>query len=557
MATGSSSLSQGIGMPSNVIAQTSQQTLTEHAKTDAERGISVKFTEDPARVKKSSYEVAGIHFDFSKTHLDDELKHTYTDIAKQIGFQSKRHALLSGQRINVTENRSVLHTLLRDPENQGIEMADAQTLIQAQESRAALARQYKQIQADLSDRQTPIRDIIHIGIGGSALGPQLIFEALSGFNPNIKVHFISNIDAHQLVSALEVCDVESTLVIGVSKTFTTAETLQNIESVARWFRDSGVSEPLKHFFAVTAMPENALRYGIPKDNIVSFPEWVGGRYSVWSSVSLSAALVFGLEKFERFLAGAALMDQHFYQADPSTNVCFIAAFMDHYYANFMHASSRAIFAYDFRLRSLVDYLQQLETESNGKDRQVDGTPVDQLTSGVIWGGVGTDVQHSVFQMLHQGTSLIPSEFILVAKADHDLGAHQQELLANGVAQTAALLAGQDYDKVSELHAEEGLSELTKRAKIFSGERPSTTMLLPRLTPETLGALLAFYEHRTFCGGVLVNINSYDQMGVELGKRLAKQVSPMLDPSVTDNEAQKNAEGFDASTLDLIARIRRA
>lgn len=544
-------------MSSTSIAPAIKQALSEHAKQDLVKGIKCKFDSDHDRVAHTSYDIADIHFDFSKTHIDQSMLEIYADYAAKIEFQTKRHALFAGERVNVTEGRSVLHTLLRDPSNQGIEMVRPETLTQAQAARAALLNQYQDIQAQLAERATPIRNIIHVGIGGSALGPQLISEALSGVNPDIKIHFISNIDGHQLVDALDRCDVESTLVIGVSKTFTTAETLQNIDSVSDWFRAQGVKQPLANFYAVTAYPNNAVKYGIPQANIVSFPEWVGGRYSVWSSVSLSAALVFGIEKFEEFLAGAAEMDRHFYQTEPVDNVCFIAAALDHYYTNFMHAKSRAIFAYDHRLRSLVDYLQQLETESNGKDRQVDGSPVDQQTSAVIWGGVGTDVQHSVFQMLHQGTSLIPSEFILVAKADHELDLHHQELLANGVAQTAALLAGQDLDKVNELHGEEQLSDLTKQAKIFSGERPSTTMLLSRLTPGTLGALLAFYEHRTFCGGVLVNINSYDQMGVELGKRLAKQVNPMLDPSTPASEVQKNVEGFDASTLDLIARIRQA
>jgi len=381
-----------------------------------------------------------------------------------------------------------------------------------------------------------------------------VFEALAGLANKIRVHFIGNVDAHQLVAVLDQCAVDSTLVIGVSKTFTTAETLQNLDSIANWFSEKGVTTALTNFYGVTANPDKAAEYGIPSHNVVSFPQWVGGRYSVWSSVSLSAALVMGLEKFEQFLNGAAQIDQHFYQSDLRQNVCFITAALDHYYSNFMGSKSRAIFAYDHRLRSLVDYLQQLETESNGKDRQRDGSPVDQQTSPVVWGGVGTDVQHSVFQMLHQGTSLIPAEFILVKTADHDLPHHHQELLANGLAQTAALLAGQDYDTVCKLHADEGLSELAKKAKIFSGDRPSTTVLLETLTPEALGALLAFYEHRTFCSGVLANINSYDQMGVELGKRLAKQLKPLLE--VDNQQAQKSAEEFDPSTLNLIQRVTR-
>ena len=535
-----------------------RQQLESQAEADKSAGIKAKFESDHDRVAKSSFAVDGLHLDFSKTHLSENLLTIYQQFAEEIGFAAKRHDFLAGERINNTEDRSVLHTLLRDAGNQGIEMALPETLEQAEESKRQFVSQYQAIQAQLDQRETPVTDIIHVGIGGSSLGTQLIFEALTDLSQKVRVHFIGNIDAHQLVAVLDQCEVDSTLVIGVSKTFTTAETLQNLNSIAAWFSANGVASPLANFYGVTAAPQMAEEYGIPSANIVSFPQWVGGRYSVWSSVSLSAALVFGIEKFEQFLAGAAAVDRHFYQTGTDENVCFLAAMMDHYYGNFMGSQSRAIFAYDYRLRSLVDYLQQLETESNGKDRQRDGSPVDQQTSPVVWGGVGTDVQHSVFQMLHQGTSLIPAEFILVKTPDHNLHDHHTELLANGVAQTAALLSGQDYETVSRLHAEENLSELTKRAKIFSGDRPSTTILMDRLTPAALGALLAFYEHRTFVCGVLANINSYDQMGVELGKRLAKQVKPLLEEANRQTkqsaQTQKSAEGFDPSTLDLIKRI---
>ncbi len=528
--------------------------LSTLAKRDASDGIKPKFSDQPKRAEEMGFDVPGFYIDFSKTHLSDDLLAIYQRFASEIEFDSKRNALFSGAKINASEGRSVLHTLLRDEDNQGIEMERPETIVQAQDSKAQFLTQYQAIQAQLETRSTAVTDIIHVGIGGSSLGTQLVFEALTGLGATTKVHFIGNIDAHQLVAVLEQCNVESTLVIGVSKTFTTAETLQNLDSIANWFVQNGVAEPLSNFYGVTASPIKAAEYGIPSENVVSFPQWVGGRYSVWSSVSLSAALVMGIEKFEQFLQGAAQIDRHFYQTDVTSNVCFIAAMLDHYYGNFMDAKSRAIFAYDHRLRSLVDYLQQLETESNGKDRQRDGSPVDQETSPVVWGGVGTDVQHSVFQMLHQGTSLIPAEFILVKTPDHNLFDHHTELLANGLAQTAALLSGQDYQTVGRLHADEDLSDLTKRAKIFSGDRPSTTVLLEQLTPEALGALLAFYEHRTFCCGVLANINSYDQMGVELGKRLAKQLKPRLESG--KSEAQKSAEEFDPSTLNLINRVMR-
>lgn len=535
------------------------------ATADKSNGIKQKFDDQSDRVSTCSFELDNFFIDFSKTHLSDELVEHYTNYAQEIGFEQARHGLFSGAKINNSEDRSVLHTLLRNPDNQGIEMQEADLLSQASNARDQFFSQYELIQQQLAKRSSPVKDIIHVGIGGSALGTQLLFESLVALGEGVKIHFIGNIDAHQLVAVLQKCDVKTTLVVGVSKTFSTAETLQNLSSIGAWFAEHGVSEWRSSYYAVTANPDNAQRWGIPESNIVGFPQWVGGRYSVWSSVSLSAALVLGLDKFKQFLNGAAKLDEHFYQTRLSDNICFIAAALDHYYGNFMGAESRAVFAYDYRLRSLVDYLQQLETESNGKDRQRDGEPVDQKTSPVVWGGVGTDVQHSVFQMLHQGTSLIPSEFILVTKPNHSLNDHHTELLANGLAQTAALLAGQTLEDVRAVHADENLPDAMLKAKIFAGERPSTTVLLEELTPQALGALLAFYEHRTFCGGVFANINSYDQMGVELGKRLAKKLKPMLEPqlsskepqsSVQNKEAQKSAEGFDHSTLNLIARVTR-
>ena len=525
-----------------------QERLVMLAQHDQQSGITSKFNDDHERVNNCAFDVAGLHIDFSKTHLSQTLLAQYIEFAQDRSFEEARHALFSGERINATEDRAVLHTLLRDATNQGIATQEAESLQQAQASEALFYKQYNEIQSQLSARKIPVTDIIHVGIGGSSLGTQLVFEALVDVGAKIRVHFIGNIDAHQLVSVLDQCKAESTLVIGVSKTFTTAETLQNIRSLGQWYQQHGIENWLQQTYAVTAAPQSADQFGIPKNNIVTFPTWVGGRYSVWSSVSLSAVLVLGIDKFKAFLAGAASIDQHFYQTPLQNNVCFIAAALDHYYGNFLQAKSRAIFAYDYRLRSLVDYLQQLETESNGKDRQRDGSKVDQMTSPVVWGGVGTDVQHSVFQMLHQGTSLIPAEFILVKTADHDLEEHHNELLANGLAQTAALLAGQTLDTVKQLNEGQGLPDITLKAKIFAGEKPSTTILLEQLTPHALGALLAFYEHRTFCGGVFANINSYDQMGVELGKRLAKQVKPLL-------EGEGSAESLDASTANLLKRIK--
>lgn len=540
--------------PTSSIDAALKMALQTQADADGKLGIREQFTKNPARAERYSYELEGLFFDFSKTHINESVISLYGEFANQIGFNQSRSELFSGTKINSSEDRPVLHTLLRDPSNQGIATLQPSLLEEAASARNQFVSKHQEICQQLESRETPVKDIIHVGIGGSSLGTQLVFEALKNVSETRRIHFVGNIDGHQLSSILELCDVSSTMVIGVSKTFTTAETLKNIRSIGQWFNHNGVDNYLENVFAVTATPENAKQFGIPTGNTIVFPQWVGGRYSVWSAVSLSAALILGQDQFSLFLDGAASIDKHFYTSPASTNVCFTAAMMDHYYVNFFGASTRAIFAYDYRLRSLVDYLQQLETESNGKNRQRNGSKVDQSTSPIVWGGVGTDVQHSVFQLLHQGTSLIPSEFILVAKPDHNLADHHLELLANGIAQTAALLEGQTLEKVREVHADDDLSDLAAYAKIFDGDRPSTTILFDRLDPRSLGALLAFYEHRTFCNGLFCNINSFDQMGVELGKRLAKQVLPRLHEQDGLEELDANVD-FDQSTLNLINRLK--
>ena len=538
------------------ISKSIRQRLSNLSEQDKNVGIRARFSSDPARAQHFSYNAASFYLDLSKTHISDELVAVYEDFAAEISFSEFRNALFSGAKINSSEQRAVLHTLLRNPENQGIAMQEDGLVSQAREAESQFVHQCQTLQARIAARDVPIKHIIHVGIGGSALGPKLVFEALKSLQTEADIHFVGNIDAHELLSVLSQCDPIATLVVGVSKTFTTAETLKNLDSILDWLLENGVKSPKENLVAVTANPINASEFGVSSDNIVAFPNWVGGRYSVWSSVSLSVVLVIGLPAFKEFLRGATIMDEHFYQADLKENLPYLAAALDHYYVNYFDAGSRAIFAYDFRLRSLVDYLQQLETESNGKDRQRDGKPVDQLTAPVIWGGVGTDVQHSVFQMLHQGTSLIPAEFVLVKEPDHSLADHHQELLANGLAQTAALLAGQNKATAERLHADEGLTQAAILAKQFSGDRPSFTFLLERLTPFTLGQLLSFYEHITFCFGELSNIKSYDQMGVELGKRLAKTIKPMLE-SPDSEEQIKRAEELDSSTRALLAKISAA
>jgi glucose-6-phosphate isomerase len=364
-----------------------------------------------------------------------------------------------------------------------------------------------------------VTGILHIGIGGSVLGPKLLVEALGG-GSRLTVSFLSNIDPQAFLDAVAALDPATTVVVAVSKTFTTPETLANLDAAMGWLRDAGVADPYGRVVAVTASPEAAVDAGIDETRVLQFSEGVGGRYSLWSSVSVSAALALGWNLFEELLEGAAEMDRHFRYADTSENVPLLAAFADLLYTRKLGGQSRAVFPYDERLRLLVSYLQQLELESNGKSVTVAGAPVGGPTAPVVWGGVGTDAQHAVFQLLHQGTALIPVEFVAVAQDDSHIPAHHRQLLLNAFAQGAALMRGSKSDDPH---------------RSYPGNRPSATILLDRLDARTLGALLAFYEHRTFANAVLLGINPFDQFGVELGKAIARELAEGegdgdLDPS---------------------------
>lgn len=534
----------------------SSKTTIEKIISDAkEQRLAVLLKNDDRRADKFSFQLGDLFLDFSKTHVSEDLIEHYSQLASEHEFDQKKIDLYSGKPINMTEGRSVLHTLLRNTQNGIADMCDEQNQILANDIQSKFLDHIDNIRAACSRRNVPIRNIIHIGIGGSSLGPQLLLEALSSANEAIKVHFVDNIDGHLITSVLQECEPESTLVFGVSKTFTTQETLANLKTILKWYEKHDIASAEEHIFAVTACPIEAKRFGIIASNVVEFPEWVGGRYSIWSAVSLSVALILGSRKFSEFLNGASVVDKHFLEAAPHESPSFIAAAMDHFYANYFDAGSRATFAYDSRLRSLVPYLQQLETESNGKDRDIKGAPVKGKTSAVVWGGVGTGMQHSTFQLLHQGTNFIPVEFILVKTPSHNLDQHHRTLLANGLAQSAALLVGRSYDKVARDPENSELSEQVKKSKVFSGNKPSTTIILDSLTPYSLGQLLSFWEHRTFCLGVLANVNSFDQMGVELGKDLATNIEPL----VLKDDYMKSTEwdALDSSTRNLLSQINEA
>ena len=355
----------------------------------------------------------------------------------------------------------------------------------------------------------PVRHILHIGIGGSALGPDFVIDSLGRNAGRYETAVVSNVDGAALEEALAGFDPHTTLLVVASKTFTTLETLLNARSALAWLEQGGVADPYGRVVALTAAPERALEFGIDETRILPFSESVGGRYSLWSPIGFPAALALGWEAFETLLEGAAAMDRHFRLAPLQENAPVLAAFVDRYYANVRGCETRAVFAYDERLRLLPSYLQQLEMESNGKSVKLDGSPAGRATSLITWGGVGTDAQHAVFQLLHQGTHLVPVEFVAALEPGHALDEeHHRQLLINCFAQGAALMSGKPGDDPH---------------RTYPGDRPSTTILLDRLDPATLGALIAFYEHRTFVNAVLLGINPFDQFGVELGKTMAKAI----------------------------------
>ena len=473
------------------------------------------FAADASRVAKLSIDVAGLHFDFAKTHLDDAALAAFEALATDAGLAAKRAALYAGETVNPSEGRAAEHVAER---GEGSPESVAQ-------ARAFHARMRALIDAIEAEALGAIRHILHIGIGGSALGPDLIVDALGRDAVRYDVAVVSNVDGLALEEAFARFDPSATLVVVASKTFTTTETMLNAQSALQWLAEAGVEDVYGRVVALTAAPDKAIEWGVDETRVLPFAESVGGRYSLWSSIGFPAALALGWDAFEELLEGAAEMDRHFRLTANHENAPVLAAFVDQFYAQVRACETRAVFAYDERLRLLPSYLQQLEMESNGKSVTAEGAPVGRHTAAITWGGVGTDAQHSVFQLLHQGTRIVPVEFLGVIEPGDTLDeGHHRQLLTNMLAQGAALMAGRGH--------EDG-------ARAYPGDRPSTTILIDDLEPRTLGTLLAFYEARTFANAALLGINPFDQFGVELGKEMARSAD--------------EGGSFDPSTTDLMAR----
>ena len=480
------------------------------------------FASDSQRVASLSQSAPHVFADMSKSLTDATTEKLLLDLARECGLEAHRDAMFAGDRINTTEDRAVLHTLLRAPATKGMtgKLAEVHTTLDA-----VLAYAEK-VRADHT-----ITDVVNIGIGGSDLGPQMVVLAMAEYvAPGKRFHFVSNVDGHELAGVLKGLAPEHTLFLIASKTFTTAETMTNAQSAKRWFEQAGGVDIAQHFAALTTNVEAAKAFGI--DTTFGFWDWVGGRYSLWSAIGLPIALAIGADGFRALLAGAHAMDEHFRTAPLAQNLPVRLGLLDVWYRNFHRFTTRSIAPYHSALKRLPAYLQQLEMESNGKQVDLDGQPLPFGTSPVLWGEPGTNGQHAYFQMLHQGTDVTPLEFIGVRDASHDLDGHHSKLLANCIAQAQALMVGkQDVGG----------------HKNFPGNRPSTFFVFEKLTPETLGAFLAMYEHRVFTSGALWGINSFDQWGVELGKVLARDIEPRL--------ASGDTSGLDASTAGLLERLR--
>jgi glucose-6-phosphate isomerase len=495
---------------------------------------------DEHRISKFTHTNNDFIFDFSKNDISSKQLSALLELADECKLKDAIQAQYEGAIINETEQRSVLHTALRNPDTNLKEGKLVQDELQKIKkfSNAILKGDWK----GFSKKR--ITDIVNIGIGGSDLGPKMVTYALRPFWNEVTPHFISNVDAAQLVEELEGLNPETTLFIIASKTFTTQETMTNAETAKEWFLQNGgtVEDISKHFVAVSTNQEAVQAFGIDPDNMFVFWDWVGGRYSLWSAIGLVISCSVGFKHFKQLLNGANEMDQHFRNTDFDKNIPVISALIGIWYNNFLKYDSIAILPYDHRLRFLPSYLQQVDMESNGKSTDRSGNKVDYETGPIIWGEPGTNGQHAFYQLIHQGSKIIPCEFIAFAKASHDHADHHHKLLANFFAQPEALLNGK---LESQLQSEDVDKDLIP-FKIFDGNRPSTSILIKELTPHNLGKLIAFYEHKIFVQGIIWNIYSYDQWGVELGKQLAK---PILSEIKKGNQEQTH----DLSTSELMKR----
>ncbi|NKC14707.1 MAG: glucose-6-phosphate isomerase [Gammaproteobacteria bacterium] len=516
------------------------------------------FAGDPARARRFSCDAGPWYLDYSKNRIDDQAMAALIALARASGVEARRAAMFAGERINVTENRAVLHVALRHRGATPITV-DGQDVMPS--VRAVLA-QMKAFSARLRNGEwrgftgAVITDVVNIGIGGSDLGPSMACEALRKFaRPGLRAHFVSNVDGTHMSEVLRRLDPACTLFIVASKTFTTQETLTNAHTARAWLINAlgGEAAVARHFVAVSSNPPGVREFGIDTANMFEFWDWVGGRYSMWGAIGLPIACHVGFEVFESMLEGAYAMDKHFCDAPLERNMPVIMGMLGVWYRALFGAASYAILPYDQYLHRFPAYLQQLDMESNGKSVQLDGTAVAGATGPIVWGEPGTNGQHAFYQLLHQGTHLIPADFIVAANSHNPVGRHHTLLLANCIAQGEALMRGKTPDEVRAGLAGMPPAPALLPHRVFPGNRPSNTLVTRSLDAYALGALVALYEHKVFVQGCVFGINSFDQWGVELGKRLAQAIEPELEQG--RGETGSRAGVHDASTARLIQRVR--
>jgi len=525
------------------------QYLTDHFIDISSLHLRDLFAEDSNRFSKYSIQFNNILLDYSKNRITDTTLALLIQLAKECGLKDAIDAMFKAKQINETEGRAVLHIALR---NQGNERIVVDGVDVMPDVKAVLDKMEMFCQSVISGEWKgysgkAITDIVNIGIGGSDLGPVMVYESLKSYRNHLNLHFVSNVDGTHIAEALKGLNPETTLFLIASKTFTTQETMANAHTARNWFLENGgqAKEVAKHFAALSTNSKAVSDFGIDIKNMFGFWDWVGGRYSLWSAIGTSIALGIGFDNFKALLSGAHEMDKHFRKTEFEQNMPVILALLGIWYNNFFEAESQAILPYDQYMHRFAAYFQQGDMESNGKNVDRNGEPVDYQTGPIIWGEPGTNGQHAFYQLIHQGTKLIPCDFIAPSHSHNKLGSHHTLLLSNFFAQTEALMNGKTYEEVvAELKASgKSESEIEKLApfKVFEGNRPTNSILVKEITPETLGSLIAMYEHKIFVQGIIWNIFSFDQWGVELGKQLANKILPELenDTEITSHDSSTN------------------
>ncbi|MXU64170.1 glucose-6-phosphate isomerase [Oceanomicrobium pacificus] len=528
--------------------------LQAHRKATAGRPLMDLFADDPDRFDRFSARLEDMLLDYSKTSLDTTARDLLFDLVRATGVETLRDAMFAGEKINVTEDRAVLHTALRRAEDRPVTVDGRNVMPGVADTRARMARFATGLRsgeiAAVDGR--PFTDVVNIGIGGSDLGPVMATLALAPYHDGPRLHYVSNVDGAHIADTLDGLDPARTLVIVASKTFTTIETMTNAQSAKRWMEATLGARAGQHFAAVSSATDRTAAFDIAPDRVFGFEDWVGGRYSVWGPIGLPVMIAVGPDHFEAFLRGGAEMDRHFQEAPLAENLPVLMAIVGIWHNNICGYPTRAVLPYDQRLLRLPAYLQQLDMESNGKRVARDGTPLDRSSGPVVWGEPGTNGQHAFYQLIHQGTEVVPCEFLVAAQAhEHDpaMAVHHTLLLSNCLAQSEALMRGRSYEEALAIVREKGLEdeEMQARHRVFPGNRPSTTLLYRVLDPLSLGRIIALYEHRVFVEGAIWGINSFDQWGVELGKELATAIQPLV-------EARLDMSGKDGSTAGLLGAV---